>query len=524
MAAREVIRRHRSWLIVVILCLVTSSVYCFSLAPTITWQHQGADSGDLATAVAVGGVPHPSGYPTYLLLAELLSTLPLGGDIAYRLNLMSAVCAALAVALLYLSAVQTLSCPLREKFQSVGGEGREESVPLDLAEVSALVAALTFAFSPLFWSQAVIAEVYALNALLVALLLWLTLRVRAGSGGCLGWLCLAIGLALGNHLAVILLLPLILALAWPAYRQQSRGRRLGLILLLLAGLSVYGIIPWRAASQPPINWGGADHWQGLYWLVTGEAYHGYVFSLPWEYVRPRLLALVQILVQDLAWWGLPVALWGWRRMLRHDRWLAAGSLLTVGLIGVYTVSYSTADSYLYLLPALMLMSLWLAWGLLDLLRRVRVHPLRIRVARALLLLPVVSVMLNFSVVSLHGDRTALDFAQKALDRAAPSALILVDDDRHTFALWYARYALGQRPDVAIVNVRLLPYDWYQASLAKAHPDLVRARRLESLIQHNIERHPVYAVGDTLELPAQFAIRAAADVPQLQQVGEATKEP
>jgi hypothetical protein len=524
MAADEVIRRLRPWLIVVTLCLFTCSVYYFSLAPTITWQHQGADSGDLATAVAVGGVPHPSGYPTYLLLAELFSTLPLGGDVAYRLNLMSAVCAALAVALLYLAAVQTLSRPIREKFQPVGGEGREESVPLDLAEVSALVAALTFAFSPLFWSQAVIAEVYALNAFFVALLVWLALQVRAGSGSCLGWLCPAMGLALGNHLAVILVLPLILALVWPAYRQQSRGRRLGLILLLLAGLSVYGIIPWRAASQPPVNWGGADHWQGLSWLVTGEPYHAYVFSLPWEYAGARLLALVQILVQALAWWGLPVAFWGWRRMLRHDRILAAGSLLTVGLIGMYTVSYSTADSYLYLLPALMLMSLWLAWGVLDLLRRVRAHPLRIRVAWALLVLPVVSMALNFSVVSLHGDRTALDFAEKALDRAAPSALILVDDDRHTFALWYARYALGQRPDVAIVNVRLLHYDWYQASLAKAHPDLERASRLESLIQRNIGRHPVYALGDTLNLPAQFAIRAVADVPQLQQVGEATKEP
>jgi hypothetical protein len=524
MAAREVIRRHWPWLIVVTLCLFTCSVYYFSLAPTITWQHQGADSGDLATAVAVGGVPHPSGYPTYLLLAELFGALPLGGDVAYRLNIMSAVCAALAVALVYLAAIQTLSRPLREKFQPGGVEGSEKSIPLDSAEVSALVAALTFAFSPLFWSQAVIAEVYALNAFFVALLLWLALRVRAGSGGCLGWLCVAMGLALGNHLAVILVLPLILALVWRAYRQQSRGRRLGLLLLVLAGLSVYGIIPWRAASQPPINWGGADRWRGLYWLVTGEAYHAYVFSLPWEYVRPRLLALVQLVVQALAWWGLPVALWGWRLMLRYDRMLAAGSLLTVGLVGVYTVSYSTADSYLYLLPALMLMSLWLAWGVSDLLRRVRVHLLRIRVARALLLLPVVSVMLNFSVVSLHGDRTALDFAEKALDRTAPAALILVDDDRHTFALWYARYALGQRPDVAIVNVRLLRYDWYQASLAETYPDLVRARQVESLIQHNIERHPVYAVGDTLNLPAQFAIRAVADVPQLQQVGEATKEP
>ncbi len=96
MAINGVTHARREWLWAAALCLLTFAVYWLSLAPTITWQHDGADSGDLATAVAVGGVPHPSGYPTYLAMAELFRSLPLGGDVAYRLNLMSAVCAAAA--------------------------------------------------------------------------------------------------------------------------------------------------------------------------------------------------------------------------------------------------------------------------------------------------------------------------------------------------------------------------------------------------------------------------------------------
>ena len=77
--------------------LVAFIVYVYTLAPTITWRNEGTDSGDLATAVAVGGVPHPPGYPTYLILGEAFKLLPFG-DIAYRLNLLSAACAALTVA------------------------------------------------------------------------------------------------------------------------------------------------------------------------------------------------------------------------------------------------------------------------------------------------------------------------------------------------------------------------------------------------------------------------------------------
>ena len=79
------------------------AVYVATLAPGLTFEHNGADGGDLITAAHTLGVPHPSGYPTYTLLAWLASQLPVG-TIAYRANLLSAVCASLAAGLTCLSA------------------------------------------------------------------------------------------------------------------------------------------------------------------------------------------------------------------------------------------------------------------------------------------------------------------------------------------------------------------------------------------------------------------------------------
>lgn len=42
-------------------------VYAVTVAPGITWENLGGDEGDLLTAAFTWGIPHPSGYPTYLL-------------------------------------------------------------------------------------------------------------------------------------------------------------------------------------------------------------------------------------------------------------------------------------------------------------------------------------------------------------------------------------------------------------------------------------------------------------------------
>ncbi|HET90391.1 MAG TPA: DUF2723 domain-containing protein, partial [Chloroflexi bacterium] len=135
-------------------------VYLATMAPTITWAHHGADSGDLATAVALGRIPHPPGCPTYLLLGELFIHWP-GGEPAWRLNLMSAVMAAGGAAL---AAAALCALP---------GEA--------VGPLPALVAALGLGLAPLFWSQALIAEVYAPAAFFVGLVLYLA--VRGGMGG-----------------------------------------------------------------------------------------------------------------------------------------------------------------------------------------------------------------------------------------------------------------------------------------------------------------------------------------------------
>ncbi len=75
--------------------------YVLSLAPGLTWAHQGADGAELLTAAIVNGVPHPPGYPLYTLLLQgwlaLLGMAAPASDLAWRGNLLSALSGAASV-------------------------------------------------------------------------------------------------------------------------------------------------------------------------------------------------------------------------------------------------------------------------------------------------------------------------------------------------------------------------------------------------------------------------------------------
>ena len=84
-----------------IVFLVALSVYSWTLAPTVTL----VDSGELILAARCLGVAHPPGFPLYVALAHLASLVPIG-NVAQRVNFVSAFFAALACATLTLVIVE----------------------------------------------------------------------------------------------------------------------------------------------------------------------------------------------------------------------------------------------------------------------------------------------------------------------------------------------------------------------------------------------------------------------------------
>src|SRR5687767_3748520 len=91
---------YLSWTEILIAILVGSAalaLYIRTLAPSLLW----GDSAEFQTLSYTLGMTHPSGYMTQIMFGKLFTYIPVG-NIAYRVNLMSAFFGALSVAETYL--------------------------------------------------------------------------------------------------------------------------------------------------------------------------------------------------------------------------------------------------------------------------------------------------------------------------------------------------------------------------------------------------------------------------------------
>ena len=417
--------------------LISLGLYLATLAPGLTWAHDSADGGELAAAASTLGIAHPPGYPTYVLLAHPFTLLPLG-EVATRTNLFSALCAACTAALLSWTLIQT-------------GARR----------TSAIGAGLALACSPLLWSQAIVTEVHALNSLFTALLLAFAATAMRRDRRPAAWLALATGwvwgVGMGNHPTLLLCGPLVL-LAWWRMRKGWICGPLGLAL----GLLVYLYLPIRAGADPPINWGNPRTPAQFWWTVSGGPYRQFLFALPWAYLPARLLAWLALLRQQFTWFGLLVAFVGGATLWNDRRPLFLTTGATMILYSIFAVGYNTSDSQFYLIPALVCLGLWLGTGIDRVLSALgaRWSWTGRWGAVAVVTLPLVVAVWRFPALDLSHDRQASQFERVTLEQAPPQAIILSRRDSHTFSLWYGQVALGKRPDVLIVDLDLLAYEWY----------------------------------------------------------------
>lgn len=478
---------------------VAFGFYLATAAHDLTWAHSGADGGDLITAAWVGGVPHPSGYPLWIWLASALLKLPLGTP-AWRATLISVAGGALAVGVTARAAARLLP-------------------PVDpwwWRGVAVGVAALGLTVSPLLWGQSVIAEVYALQAGLIALALegllaWSQDGERGGlRRAALGW-----GLALANHLTALWLAPAALWLL--LLRRPDRRLLVQSLVLGLAGPLLYLTLPLRAVTLPPVNWGGVDRLDGLLWLISGQLYRSMMFGLPARELLPRTAAWIGLTVQQVGPFGLVLVLWGATLLVQQRPWLAGPLVLFFATNAVYAISYNTSDSFTYLVPNSLVLALLLAFGLAalpgELPEQWRTGPRPALLALALLvLIPLLTLGRFGRETAQHRPQGAARYVTESLGVLEPGAVVFAQTDEHIFAMWYAAYVVAPDRHITVVVDGLLPFEWYRRSLAENHPTLRWPEgdpaNTRAILEANLDEAPIFLTEATDRLARGFEMTPA----------------
>jgi hypothetical protein len=446
----------------VAVALVAFVVYALTAYRTLP----GGDSGELIGAVVSGGVIHPPGYPLYSLLGGLFVHLPLG-SLAFRLNLFSATCDALAAGVLTFAVATWV--------RSLAG---------------GVAAGALFAFAPGVWRYAIAAEVFALNNLAIAVLVALAVLYAETSERRFAYAgAFVLGLGLSNHQTVVFTGVPVVAWALATHRDLWNLRALGgLVGAGALGLLPYLCLPILASHHAFVSWGAADTWDGFVTHVLRREYGTFrlapagvggevaaidVLGAFWEDTRgemgPWALALaalgVGLVVRDLRRQPRSVG-----AVLVASLLLSVGVMATLGNLPIETPLFRGILARFWQQPDLYLAAFAGAGAAWCLAWKERLPPLGgIAVAA---LLGAFQLAVSYRDLDHHAVTLVEQYAAEMLRAAPKGALVLTKGDLITNGLRYLVLRDHARPDVRIVDQELLATAWGKDLFERNAPGVV----------------------------------------------------
>jgi hypothetical protein len=439
-------------------CAVTAVAFALYFATLLP----GVDFGDTAsfqTMVGSAIITPRDGYPFYFAIGAAFLGLT-GGDPAHSLNLASAVQGAMACGILVLVA------------SDVSG-----------SVLAGLASALLFAGSYTFWSQSIIAEVYALHMLFVALTLHLLLQwEKRPTLTRLGAFFAVYAIGFGNHLSMILLAPAYTLFLVVSAPRGWRSMFTPPVIALAAGTATAGALQYA--------WNLRTLWFGAFPPHTlvealGTAWYDITKS-DWRETMmmqvPRGMAgnhasmYAFDLLQQFGWIGPLLAAFGLAGLAAR-RWRVA-LLLGVAYIvnALFAYGYNVGDKHVFYLPSHLVIAVLVAPGIVFV-ATIAARLLRPLVARIVRdagaarmqgpkLCSTLTAMAALLVTACAGLRIYRDYP--ALDRSNDrrptevlSALTADLDDRRAILLvdlnWQVQNGLSyfakvERPEVAYARM------------------------------------------------------------------------
>jgi hypothetical protein len=449
-----------AWVIALLIFALALAVYNATLTPSLSYK--SPDGNELATIPYILGLAHSTGYPLYTWLGKLFTYIPIG-DVAHRMNLMSAVLGAAGVAILY-----------------------EIVLLITRRRLVASFTALLFAFSLAFWSQTGIAEVYAPNVFMVTLTMWLLLKwgeTEEGAEGCEGAdgatsgpstslsqvplllaFAIAFGLSLGTHLSNLGFAPAfalyILLVDWRMVYKRPWVLLLGAMLFVLGCLQFLWL-PYKASTlnDPLMMIDAPRTLEGICRYTLG-AFPQMKFAFPLWAIPDRIVLYLYLLRQNFGVWGILLGLYGMMEMAFRD---PKKFYLFIGMYLVHVfffVQYRVFDLDVFFIPAHLLYAIFIGYGVhrwvmyvCDLVKGAegRVWRVVLNVGLALLLaFPVASqVRANWEANDYSDDTAVNDFYQNVWQILPQGSVLIGQGGVFGYDMFYWRLVYNVRPDVVI---------------------------------------------------------------------------
>ena len=422
------------------------------------------DNAELAVLGALGGTAHPTGYPAYVLWLRAWSWLPVGPAHA----------SAIATAILGAAQIAVLVNACRA---------------WGARTAAANAAVAIFAGAPVMLAMYTEAEVFALNGLVAALVIWFAAQAGPLRGG---WRCAALGLVAGlgmaNNLTCTLLAPVgVLGVIRGIRETDGKGRAIG---GAVAGLAL-GLTPYLYLLIAPDHagtWGKPASLGDLLHLFLREDYGGPGTFMPnggSALPIENLAALAQTMLRSLLWVpaiagvlmiavrvARPVGETRWAWLVLAASFCLAGPLLASRFnLEPGVLNYSYVLERFHILPILILVVFVAAAFDLALGFVVPRMPTRIQSAAwggALLVVGFLAIAGRSLPHILRAHVPAVDqLVRNTLRSLEPRAVVIGTADDMKAGMAYLQLVEGERPDVFYIQWLMMTMEWYRDRVVTA---------------------------------------------------------
>jgi hypothetical protein len=421
------------------LTLVAFLLYLFTLAPTVLW---GDDAFFQRTAYEGLLQADGGGHWLWFQFARLFILLPFG-DIAYRVNLLSAVAAALTIFVMYYAARA-----------------------LDLSQTAAIVAASSLAVAHTFWMHAVRAEVYTLFTLWMTVEIWLWAKWDSTMLWPIHLAAFLFGIGLLSHQLAIILLPAFGLLFW--LRRSLLSTRLFIQLLIYF---VLGMVLFLIAIQNQIRAPNLVESLLRYFTHSDRDFTSSFFDFS-----------LALLPHDLAMWlgmlGLQfvgvagiLGLWAVIYAIRHRThlsriWLVIATVYVSSIF--FALSYRVNDQYVFYLPSYVAFAFIVGLGWEVAIRRGK------RLSKPAL--QTLAMLLIITIPPLVYCSTGMAFA--ALDVNPLRIRSLPGREPNTFFLWPGKAGYYGAADYGRQVFEVLPSDSFLIADHTPYETILYYQRVE----------------------------------------------
>jgi Protein of unknown function (DUF2723) len=493
------------FLIAILVGIAALALYIRTLAPSLLW----GDSAEFQTLSYTLGMTHPSGYMTQIMFGKLFTYIPVG-NIAYRVNLMSAFFGALAVTETYLIV------------RLLGG-----------GSMAGISASLMLTLTEGFWWRALLAESYAPAAGMLATI-WLLVLLWKSSGK---WIYLFLagvagGLSVGIHSTVVMTSVSVLAFMALSARKRTdwfaaaSGAFLGVALTFSFFLyldhndppsSIYNTVYRTNLSAFGLS---ADQFdtppKRFFAIFPANHFWSYYFTASSAAIDRRLVEYLS----SVPLWAIVLVILGALTLLREQLPEGLYPLLAFLMIWGFAITVSFSVYREFYVPVTVITAVWFGLGASKLLRLIKQFPSQnhtvIRMAQVIFMillvaLPIwhtrrdlISAIKSGYPLFVRRDHVYPVFAPDKAINDAQKMIASIEEDAIVFAPWDKLYSYIYTAQIEDGKMDISFHEAWSTEEEKLADSAV------AYIDQNLEKRPIYFTVNMPDLTQYYRVEKIND--------------